>query len=67
MNTAKVDGSPCMGVTAPAKAFARAAVPAALHGADGSARLQTVERGGSAPAAFRALLAVFFALTGRGW
>jgi len=58
-----VDGSPFMGLTVPVAKGKRGQVPGVLHGADGSARLQTVTRG-LAPAPYRALIAVFFALTG---
>ena len=36
------DGSPFMGLTVPVAPHARDEIPGVLHGADGSARLQTV-------------------------
>jgi len=53
-----------MGLTVPLQPSKVGLVPGIVHGADDSARLQTVEKG-LAPAAYRALIAVFFALTGK--
>ena len=58
------ESSPYMQQTAlVASAEKREAIPGVLHGADGSARLQTVQRG-LALSEYRALILAFFALTG---